>query len=157
MEHEASYFRCDILHSLLVPVCILCTGGLSYALFISLLTSKFFCTQGYMGEGEGGAGHSKFTSSRFFRCHFRAQKSLDFQGPLLPRALEMDVARIKNHYVPRHINNRYINSYSSSHMHGNLFETVAPVLSILSKEYLPLHVGLISLSPVFSPTHVAPD
>ena len=34
---------------------ISCTGGLSYALFISLLISKLFCTKGYMGGG-GGAG-----------------------------------------------------------------------------------------------------
>jgi hypothetical protein len=27
-------------------------------------------------------------------CHFRAPKSLDFQGPTLPMALVMDVARI---------------------------------------------------------------
>jgi hypothetical protein len=27
---------------------------------------------------------------RFARCNFRAQKSLDFQGPPLPMALEMD-------------------------------------------------------------------
>jgi hypothetical protein len=38
-------------------------------------------------------------------------ENLDFfLGPPLPMALEMDVASIKNHYVPRHINNRYINS-----------------------------------------------
>jgi hypothetical protein len=30
---------------------ILCTGGVSYALFISLLISKLFCT-----KGEGGGG-----------------------------------------------------------------------------------------------------
>jgi hypothetical protein len=40
----------------------LCTGGLSNALFISLLISKFFCTKGCIGGG-GGAGYSKFTSS----------------------------------------------------------------------------------------------
>jgi hypothetical protein len=33
--------------------------------------------------------------TRFARCHFRAQKNLDFQGPSLPMALVMDVARIK--------------------------------------------------------------
>jgi hypothetical protein len=32
--------------------------------------------------------------SIFCRCHFRAQKSLDYQGPP-PMALVMDVARIK--------------------------------------------------------------
>jgi hypothetical protein len=31
----------------------------------------------------------------FVRCHFRAQKSLDFQGPTLPMALVMHVAHIK--------------------------------------------------------------
>jgi hypothetical protein len=33
---------------------ILCTGGVSYALFISLLISKLFCTKGCMGGGGGG-------------------------------------------------------------------------------------------------------
>ncbi len=33
--------------------------------------------------------------TRFARGHFRAQISLDFQGPPLPMALEMDVAHIK--------------------------------------------------------------
>ncbi len=32
---------------------------------------------------------------RFARCYFRAQKSLDFQGPTLPMAHVIDVARIK--------------------------------------------------------------
>jgi hypothetical protein len=39
-ENEHSYF--------------LGTGGVSYALFISLLISKLFCTRGCMGGGEGG-------------------------------------------------------------------------------------------------------
>ncbi len=34
-------------------------------------------------------------STRFARCRFRAQKSLNFQGPFLPMALVMDIARIK--------------------------------------------------------------
>ncbi len=29
------------------------------------------------------------------RCHFRTQKSLDFQGPTLTMALVMDIARLK--------------------------------------------------------------
>jgi hypothetical protein len=33
--------------------------------------------------------------TRYACCHFRAQTSLDFQGPPLPMALVMDVARIK--------------------------------------------------------------
>jgi hypothetical protein len=33
--------------------------------------------------------------TRFARCHFGAQKSLDFQGPPLPMALKLDVACIK--------------------------------------------------------------
>ncbi len=36
---------------------ILCIGGLSYALFISLLISKLFCTKGCMGGWWGGTGH----------------------------------------------------------------------------------------------------
>ncbi len=34
----------------------LCTGGVSYALFILLLISKLFCTKGEGGGGEGGGG-----------------------------------------------------------------------------------------------------
>ena len=34
-------------------------------------------------------------------CHFRARKSLDFQGP---------PPTPQNHYIPRHKNNRYFNS-----------------------------------------------
>ncbi len=33
--------------------------------------------------------------SRFAHGHFRAHKSLDFQGPRLPMALKMDVAHNK--------------------------------------------------------------
>jgi hypothetical protein len=47
----------------------------------------------------------------FAGCLFRAQKSLDFQGPPLTMALEMDLAALKNHYASRHINNRNVNSY----------------------------------------------
>jgi hypothetical protein len=32
----------------------------------------------------------------FARCHFRAQKSLDFQGPPLPMTLEMDFPASKS-------------------------------------------------------------
>ena len=35
--------------------------------------------------------------TRIAYCHFRARNSLDFQGPPLPVALVMDVARIKHH------------------------------------------------------------
>jgi hypothetical protein len=34
--------------------------------------------------------------SRYARCHFRAQKSLDFQGPTFTMALVMDIARFKS-------------------------------------------------------------
>jgi hypothetical protein len=37
----------------------------------------------------------KWHSLRSWPCHFRARKSLDFQGPPLPMALEMDVGHIK--------------------------------------------------------------
>jgi hypothetical protein len=33
--------------------------------------------------------------TRFALCHFRAHKRLDFQGPPLPIALAIDVARIE--------------------------------------------------------------
>jgi hypothetical protein len=51
--------------------------------------------------------------TRFARFHFRALKSLDFQGPPLPMALAMDVGRIEI-ITSRDINNRYINSYFAS-------------------------------------------
>jgi hypothetical protein len=38
--------------------------------------------------------------------HFQSPKSLDFQGLPFLMALEMDLPT-SNHYVPRHINNRY--------------------------------------------------
>jgi hypothetical protein len=39
-------------------------------------------------------------------------KVSNFQGPPLPIPLVMDLARLKaKHYVPRHINSRYINNY----------------------------------------------
>jgi hypothetical protein len=38
-------------------------------------------------------------------------KSLDFLGPPLPMTIVIDLPA-SNHYVPRHINNRYINSYN---------------------------------------------
>jgi hypothetical protein len=82
------------------------------ALLISLLNSKLFCRKAWMGGGgrdivnsllpawEGGGvvrGQSKFISTFLgpngtclARCHFRAQKSLDFQAPPLPMGLEMD-------------------------------------------------------------------
>jgi hypothetical protein len=47
-------------------------------------------------------------STRFARGHFRAQKSLDFQGPPLPMALKMDFPPMK--IITRHINNGYINT-----------------------------------------------
>jgi hypothetical protein len=34
--------------------------------------------------------------ARLARCHFRAQKNLDFQGPPLPVALEMDLPASKS-------------------------------------------------------------
>ncbi len=40
----------------------------------------------------GGMGPN---GTRYARCHFRAQKSLDFQGPTLTIALVIDIARLK--------------------------------------------------------------
>jgi hypothetical protein len=34
--------------------------------------------------------------TRFAGCHFRTQKSLDFQSPVIPMALVMDITRIKS-------------------------------------------------------------
>jgi hypothetical protein len=44
-------------------------------------------------------------------CLFRAQKSLDFQGPSLPMPLVMMLHPSKS-LLPGHKNNRYINSYN---------------------------------------------
>ncbi len=49
--------------------------------------------------------------TRFTRCHFRVQKSLDFQAPPPSNGPCNGYCPPQNHYVPRHINNRYINSY----------------------------------------------
>ena len=46
----------------------------------------------------------------FARCHFSIQKRLDFQGPPLSLAHVMDLPH-QTHYIPHHINNRFINSY----------------------------------------------
>jgi hypothetical protein len=50
-------------------------------------------------------------STRCAHCHSWAQKSLDFQGPPLPMALD-GCCPHQNNFVPPHINNRYIISYS---------------------------------------------
>ncbi len=60
-------------------------------------------------------------STRVSRCHFRAQKSLDFQCPPLPMPFEMDTWPHQNHYVPRHISKRYINSYFNASKWRSLF------------------------------------
>ncbi len=39
-------------------ILVLCTEGVSYALFISLLISKLFCTKGCMGGRGGGVGRA---------------------------------------------------------------------------------------------------
>ncbi len=54
--------------------------------------------------------------TRFARCHFRVQNSLDFQGPPLPlfQSPYKWIFPHQNHYVPRHINHRYINGYYTS-------------------------------------------
>ncbi len=44
---------------------ISCTGGVSYALFISPLISKLFCTRGEVG-GEGGRAHLPSPSLRYW-------------------------------------------------------------------------------------------
>ncbi len=50
----------------------------------------------------------------FVRCHFWVQKRLAFQLPPLPMVvLEMDLPASKSLYVLRHINNKYINSYTA--------------------------------------------
>jgi hypothetical protein len=66
---------------------LLCTGDVSYALSTSLKISTF------LGPNV----------TRFARCHFRDQKSLDFHGPPLPMALVMDAARIKKIITSRAI------------------------------------------------------
>jgi len=73
---------------------IFSTGGLYYVPFRSLSISKLFCSKGFMG---GGALDfcGPLNGPCFARGHFRAHKSLEFQGPSLLLALEMDVARIK--------------------------------------------------------------
>ncbi len=85
----------------------LCTGGVSYPLFISLLISKLFCRKGCMEGGEYViyllCTFPSLHPSTFFALMALAslvaisgaQKSLNFQGPPLPMDLVMDVAHIK--------------------------------------------------------------
>jgi hypothetical protein len=47
------------------------------------------------GEGGGALDILAPNGNRFDHSHFRSQKSLDFQGPPLPIALVMDLARLK--------------------------------------------------------------
>jgi hypothetical protein len=98
----------------------LCTGDVSYALFLSLLISKLFCRKGCMGGG-GKRVRNIFIMFlslppsldffgpkwRFARCHFRAPKSLDFQGPNPSNGPCIGFCPL---HVPRHINNKYTNA-----------------------------------------------
>ncbi len=56
---------------------VLCTEGVSYPLFISLMVSKLLAIASLV-------------------CHFRAQQSLAFQGPSLPMALVIDLPASKS-------------------------------------------------------------
>ncbi len=47
----------------------------------------------------------------------RITQNIHFQSPPLPRALVMYTCPHQNHYIPSHINNRYINSYKSIAMY----------------------------------------
>jgi hypothetical protein len=47
-------------------------------------------------EGGGVVTFLGPKGTRFALCHFRSQKSLDFQGPPLPMALEMDFPASKS-------------------------------------------------------------
>jgi hypothetical protein len=62
-------------------------------MFIKLPMYLFF----YMALGLNDFDADKLLANgtRFARCHFRTRKSVNFQGPPLPMALVMDVARIK--------------------------------------------------------------
>ncbi len=53
-------------------------------------------------------------TTRFARCHFRTQKSLDFQAPTPSNGPCNGCYPHQNHSVPRQINNRHINSYNLS-------------------------------------------
>ncbi len=92
-----------------------------------LYKGLYGCGGGELGEPPSlsPSGQSKFTSSRwerngtflgqndtcFARYHFRAQKSLDFQGPALPMALEMDLPASKS-LCPVPYKQKSINSYN---------------------------------------------
>jgi hypothetical protein len=64
-----------------------------------LLISKLFCTKARMGGGKGGRESLSNwlgpNGTPFAPCHFRAQKSLHFQGLTLTMALVMDIACLK--------------------------------------------------------------
>ncbi len=101
----------------------LCLGGLSYALFISLLISKLFCTKGCMGGGEGE--RDKVNSLRPARrgrggegtirsLPFQVPKKSRFSGPTPSNGPRNGFCLHQNHYVLLHINNLYINSYQKA-------------------------------------------
>jgi hypothetical protein len=71
------------------------TGGVSYELFISLLISELFFTKSEGGEGEPTSP----PASPFPR---------DEVNSLCPGGPQNGFAPHQNHYVPRHVNNRYI-------------------------------------------------
>jgi hypothetical protein len=51
------------------------------------------------GEGPENLDFLGLNSTRVSRCHFRAQKNLDFQCPPLPMPFEMDTWPHQNRYV----------------------------------------------------------
>jgi hypothetical protein len=58
---------------------ILCTGGVSYALFISLLISKLFCTKGEWGGG-GEPSNPSPPSPTGTKCSYLC--TYDLYGPV---------------------------------------------------------------------------
>jgi hypothetical protein len=109
-------------------------GGLSYALSITLLISQLFrtkaCKGGGVGErvilhtryrwGRGGGERvsnvtlrtcrkKQNTEYRIQNTEYRIQNTETYMALRL-NDFDLEGGPHQNHYVPRHINNRYINS-----------------------------------------------
>jgi hypothetical protein len=93
--------------------------------------------------GEGTKWLFGPNGTRFAHCHFRAQKSLDFQGPTLTIAIVMDIARF-NIIISRAIETTgtLIVNISTS-VQGRTFLTL-----FLSLSSIPLLISINGLGTV---------
>ncbi len=87
---------------------ILCTGGVYYVLFMALLIFKFFWREGLYGWGGRELLLNGFEAGKIL---YEGPKESRFPGSTPSNAPCNGSCPPQIHYVPRHINSRYINSY----------------------------------------------